>query len=74
MGAKDRVYAAGRSRRKSRVRVTDNPLGLRIKKRCCGSAPRCVNCPVVYLRLERSGAWRRNDENLPRELKEARRR
>ncbi|WP_237737865.1 hypothetical protein [Corynebacterium otitidis] len=54
--------------------MTDNPLGLRIKKRCCGSAPRCVNCPVVYLRLERSGAWRRNDENLPRELKEARRR
>jgi hypothetical protein len=28
---------------------------LKVKKRCCKSAPRCKRCPVVAKRLERAG-------------------
>ncbi|MBG9357127.1 hypothetical protein ACQX25_03895 [Corynebacterium diphtheriae] len=61
------------AKKKSAVKVTHNPLGLKIKSTCCRSNPRCINCPVVYQRLEKSGAWARDDMNLPRELKLARR-
>lgn len=55
------------------VAVTHNPLGLKIKKKCCRKNPRCKNCPVVYARLARTGAWERNDSTLSKEWKQARR-
>ncbi|GAB3596419.1 hypothetical protein GCM10027580_23000 [Corynebacterium faecale] len=53
--------------------VTHNPLGLKLKATCCQKTPRCTNCPVVYTRLLKSGAWENDDIDLPRRLKEARR-
>ncbi|MCF4006808.1 hypothetical protein L1O03_06390 [Corynebacterium uropygiale] len=61
-----------KNRKKSAVKVKENPLGLKLKSTCCRKNPRCINCPVVYQRLARSGAWERDDMNLPRELKRAR--
>lgn len=54
-------------------KVTLNPLGMKVKSTCCRKNPRCRNCPVVYSRLLKSGAFERNDVNLPKELKIARR-
>ncbi|KAA8720869.1 hypothetical protein [Corynebacterium spheniscorum] len=54
------------------VKVTLNPLGLKVKKKCCRSKPRCKSCPVVYTRLLKSGAFERDDPNLAKLLKEAR--
>jgi hypothetical protein len=31
------------------------PAEVKVKKRCCGSDPRCKRCPGVLKRLERSG-------------------
>lgn len=62
-----------RKRPTSRVTVTHNPLGVKLKSTCCRKTPRCTNCPVVYTRLLRSGALENDDIDLPRRLKEARR-
>lgn len=59
-------------KKKKGVKVTHNPLGMKIKSTCCRKNPRCRNCPVVYQRLLKSGALERDDLNLPRELKKAR--
>ena len=63
-----------RKSRSSRVQVTHNPLGMKVKDTCCRKTPRCSNCPVVYTRLLKSGALDNDDADLPRRLKEARRR
>lgn len=55
------------------MKVTLNPLGMKVKSTCCKKNPRCRDCPVVYSRLLKSGALERNDANLPKELKQARR-
>ncbi|QGU06814.1 hypothetical protein COCCU_04330 [Corynebacterium occultum] len=54
-------------------KVTHNPLGMKVKSTCCRKNPRCKSCPVVYSRLLKSGAFERDDVNLPKELKFARR-
>ena len=61
------------SKRKSRVKVTHNPLGMKVKDTCCRKTPRCTNCPVVYTRLLKSGVLENDDADLPRRLKAARR-
>lgn len=60
--------------RSPRVKVTQNPLGMKVKDTCCRKTPRCRDCPVVYTRLLKSGALDNDDADLPRRLKEARRR
>lgn len=71
------LHSGGMSTRKkkstSRVRVTHNPLGMKLKSTCCRKMPRCTNCPVVYTRLLKTGALENDDVDLPRRLKEARR-
>ncbi|MFP7366462.1 hypothetical protein SFC07_11935 [Corynebacterium callunae] len=57
----------------SRVKVTHNPLGMKVKSTCCRKTPRCTGCPVVYTRLLRAGVLENDDADLPRRLKEARR-
>lgn len=59
--------------RRKGVKVTLNPLGMKVKSTCCKKNPRCRDCPVVYSRLLKSGALERNDASLPKELKKARR-
>lgn len=62
-----------RKKSTSRVKVTHNPLGMKLKGTCCRKMPRCTNCPVVYTRLLKTGALENDDIDLPRRLKEARR-
>ncbi|MGP6173748.1 hypothetical protein [Corynebacterium sp. A21] len=64
---------AKHGRDKSGSKVALNPLGVKVKTKCCRSNPRCKRCPVVYSRLMKSGAFDRDDVNLPKELKLARR-
>lgn len=66
--------AKSKKRGASRIKVTHNPLGLKVKSTCCRKSPRCVGCPLVYSRLLKSGALENDDADLPRRLKEARRR
>lgn len=73
MGKKNGPDRHGKRRKDKGVKVTLNPLGMKVKTTCCRKDPRCRNCPVVYSRLLRSGALERNDLNLPKELKIARR-
>jgi hypothetical protein len=46
---------------------------MKLKGTCCRKMPRCTNCPVVYTRLLKTGALENDDIDLPRRLKEARR-
>lgn len=66
--------ASARTQPQTKVKVTHNPLGIKLKSRCCQKNPRCMNCPIVYARLERSGAWERNDAALAQEIHKARKR
>ncbi|MFI5505499.1 hypothetical protein ACFLIN_09210 [Corynebacterium kutscheri] len=49
-------YIVFEGRRASEERPI-NPLGMKIKKKCCRRNPRCINCPVVYSRMSKQGAW-----------------
>lgn len=71
---REQERARERRRPETKVKVTHNPLGIKLKSRCCRKSPRCINCPIVYARLERSGAWERNDATLAQEIRNARRR
>ncbi|AGF71949.1 hypothetical protein A605_04705 [Corynebacterium halotolerans YIM 70093 = DSM 44683] len=50
-----------------------DPGKWKIKSKCCRSNPRCKSCPVVFKRLERAGAFEREDVDFGAELKLARR-
>lgn len=50
-----------------------DPARWKIKSKCCRSNPRCKSCPVVFKRLERAGAFEREDVDFAAELKLARR-
>jgi len=44
--------------------------GIKLKKKCCKSAPRCKRCPVVWRRLDQQGI----SDPTKKQLKAARKR